>query len=78
MKKTKGGHKNEAEGPEAASTTGGGQHLLRKPVKMTQRTQGGGKSPKTYAKRYEKPSGKQKNEVGGPEASSNSGVSKIC
>ena len=39
--------------------------MLRKPVKMTQRTQGGGKSPKTYAKRYEKQSGKDKNEVGG-------------
>ena len=71
--KTEGGHKNEAEGPEALSTTGGGQHLLRKPVKMTERTQGGGKRPKTYAKRYEKPSGKHKNEVGRPEASSTSG-----
>ena len=46
--------------------------------KETGRTQEEGKRLKTYAKRYEKPSGKHKNEVGGPEASSNSGVGKIC
>ena len=41
--------------------------------KETGRTQEGGKRLKTYAKRYEKPSGKHKNEVGRPEASSTPG-----
>ena len=79
--KTKGGHKNEAEGPEgpeAPSTTGGGQHLLRKPVKMTERTHGEGRARKHTQNAMKNSRGNTRMRWGGRKRQAHFGFQKIC